>query len=64
MEQSLQNGLEDVRGCNEWNTCYEEKINTKTNVKSSERKVIKPTLLNDVKKQDIERTSTRILRIR
>lgn len=64
MGQSLQNGLEDVHGCNEWNTCYEEKVNTKTNVKSSERRVVKPTLLNDVKKQDIERTSTRIFGIR
>jgi len=56
--QSHQNGLEDVLGCNEWNTCYEEKINTKSSVKGSSVRITKPTLLNDVKQQDIIRTST------
>ena len=58
---NLQNGLEDVHGCNEWNTCYEEKINKtlKTRVGSGPISApIKPTRLNDVKNQDIQRQST------
>lgn len=45
--------------CNEWNTCYEEKLNNKTNSgKSSTKKKVTPIKLNDVKKQDIVRAST------
>ena len=46
--------------CNEWNTCYEEKISTKTNGsgKSASKNNATPVKLNDVKKQDIVRTST------
>lgn len=45
--------------CNEWNTCYEEKTTSKkSGGKSSEKKDIKPTLLNEVQKQEISRTST------
>ncbi len=44
--------------CNEWNTCYEEKLTSKTNSKSGTKKVSTPVKLNDVKKQDIIRTST------
>ena len=58
MVQNHQNGSEGVHGCNEWNTCYEEKLNNKPSSKSSNNRVSKPTLLNDVKKQDIERTLT------
>ena len=46
--------------CNEWNTCYEEKVNSKTNGNNkhvSKNKAI-PIKLNDIKKQDIIRTST------
>ena len=45
--------------CGEWNTCYEEKINTKVNGgKSSAKKEASPIKLNEVKKQDILKTST------
>ena len=44
--------------CNEWNTCYEEKINHKVNGKVSNKEITVPVALNDVKKQDIIRTTT------
>ena len=44
--------------CNEWNSCYEEKVNTKPNCKSSSKKIAEPIKLNDVKKQDIIKTPT------
>lgn len=44
--------------CNEWNTCYEEKINLKASGKQTNKKIAVPTKLNDVKKQDIIRTKT------
>ena len=45
--------------CNEWNTCYEEKLTTKSgSSKSNTKKKVEPIKLNEVKKQDIERTST------
>lgn len=44
--------------CNEWNTCYEEKVNSKTNNKLSDKKEVNPIALNDVKKQDIIRITT------
>ena len=45
--------------CNQWNTCYEEKINNKKGKSGfSNKSDIKPTLLNEVKKQDIVRAKT------
>ena len=45
--------------CGEWNTCYEEKLNTKANgTKMNTKKEATPIKLNEVKKQDILRTST------
>ena len=45
--------------CNEWNTCYEEKLTTKSGSnKSSAKKKAEPIKLNEVKKQDIVRKST------
>ena len=44
--------------CNEWNTCYEEKTTKKSWSKLSEKRQVKPTLLNDVQKQNIIRNST------
>ena len=44
--------------CNEWNTCYEEKVSSKSNGKTSSKKKATPVKLNDVKKQDILRTKT------
>ena len=44
--------------CNSWNTCYEEKTTKKSGSKLTEKKQVKPTLLNDVQKQNIIRTST------
>ena len=45
--------------CNEWNTCYEEKLSAKSgNGKSNIKKKAEPIKLNEVKKQDISRTST------
>lgn len=44
--------------CNEWNTCYEEKTTKKSGSKLSEKRQAKPTLLNDVQKQNIIRIST------
>lgn len=45
--------------CNEWNTCYEEKTSKKSGNKTSQaKKYMAPTLLNDVQKQSITRTST------
>ncbi len=44
--------------CNEWNTCYEEKINLKSSGKSASKKTAITVKLDDVKKQDIVRTKT------
>ena len=44
--------------CNEWNTCYEEKVSSKSGSKSNTKKKATPVKLNEVKKQDIVRTST------
>jgi DNA repair protein radA len=44
--------------CNEWNTCYEEKINLKSSGKSASKKTATTVKLDDVKKQDIVRTKT------
>lgn len=44
--------------CNEWNTCYEEKINLKSSGKSASKKAATTVKLDDVKKQDIVRTKT------
>lgn len=44
--------------CNEWNTCYEEKVNLKSNGKSGTKKTATTIKLDDVKKQDIIRTKT------
>ncbi len=44
--------------CNEWNTCYEEKINLKFSGKSASKKTATTVKLDDVKKQDIVRTKT------
>lgn len=44
--------------CNEWNTCYEEKINLKSSGKTSAKKTATTVRLDDVKKQDIIRTKT------
>ncbi len=45
--------------CNEWNTCYEEKQTAiKSNGKVQNREIPEPTLLNNIRKQDIARSST------
>ena len=44
--------------CNEWNTCYEEKVNLKSSGKSASKKTATTIKLDDVKKQDIVRTKT------
>ena len=44
--------------CGEWNTCYEEKVNIKSNGKVDSKKEAKPIKLNEVKKQDILKSST------
>ena len=44
--------------CNEWNTCYEEKINLKSSGKSASKKTATTVKLDYVKKQDIVRTKT------
>ena len=65
MEQSHQNGLGNARGCNEWNTCYEEKINVtgKTRGNMGSISAAKPTKLNDVQQKDIMRESTGIVEL-
>lgn len=44
--------------CNEWNTCYEEKVSSKSGTKSDVKKSASPIKLNEVKKQDIKRSLT------
>ena len=44
--------------CNEWNTCYEEKQVGKSNGKTLNKEKVEPTALNNIKKQDILRSST------
>ena len=44
--------------CNEWNTCYEEKAQTKSSGKTAVKEKVEPTVLNNIEKQDIKRTST------
>lgn len=43
--------------CNEWNTCYEEKVSKNTSKSVTKHKAT-PVKLNEVKKQDILRTKT------
>ena len=44
--------------CNEWNTCYEEKSSNKLVGKVQHKEKVEPTLLNNISKQEILRTST------
>jgi len=44
--------------CNEWNSCYEEKQVGKSNGKTLNKEKVEPTALNNIKKQDILRSST------
>lgn len=47
--------------CNEWNTCYEEKVQKKQKIntlRENTNLVAKATKLNDVQKKDILRTKT------
>ena len=45
--------------CGEWNSCYEEKVTTKkSGNKLIDKKDVKPTLLKEVQKQEVSRTST------
>ena len=56
---NLQNGLENVRGCNEWNTFFEEKIKKETSnllVKGeNSKKSAIPRSLNEVVGKDATR---------
>lgn len=48
---SLQNGQENVHGCNEWNSFYEEKISKSSGSNNKEKSFTKtPTKLNEVEK--------------
>ena len=53
------NGQVNVRGCNEWNSFYEEKISKET-TSSGERKKVTPRALNEVIGKDAIRTHTGI----
>lgn len=44
--------------CNEWNTCYEEKVSGKVSNQKLKKENKIPTLLKEVKNQDVLRTST------
>jgi len=55
--------LGNAHGCNEWNTCYEEKINKKSVGASIKRPQSKPTKLNDIKNQDVIRQSTGLIEL-
>lgn len=44
--------------CNEWNTCYEEKLTGKVSNQKAKKEIKEATLLNDVKNQDVLRNST------
>jgi len=44
--------------CNEWKTWYEEKQVGKSNGKTLNKEKVEPTALNNIKKQDILRSST------
>ena len=56
-----QNGLENVHGCEEWNSFYEEKVsknNEKIGLVGSEKKSCKPIKLNEVVGKEDIRVST------
>ena len=58
---NLQNGLENVHGCEEWNTFYEEKVsknNEKIGLVGAEKKSFKPIKLNEVIGKEDIRVST------
>jgi len=65
VERNRQSGLGSARGCNEWNTCYEEKINksVKSHVGDGAHSAQKPTKLNDIKKTDTLKESTGIVEL-
>lgn len=44
--------------CNEWNTCYEEKVSGKVTNQKLKKENKEPQLLNNVRNQDIIRSST------
>ena len=60
MDTSQVNGLENVHGCNEWNSFYEEKINKAAEKLSinGEKKSTKPMQLNTVVGKEDTRFST------
>ena len=58
MAKNRQSGLEDVHGCNEWNTCYEEKVSKTSSKTSKNIRDIKPTSLNEIEKNTSKRVST------
>lgn len=57
---NLQNGLENVHGCNEWNSFYEEKIAKESNslIKSDQKRSTKPKNLTEVEGKDAVRIET------
>lgn len=55
---NLQNGLANVFGCNEWNTCYEEKVVKRSDNKKELDKKVEVVSLNDVEQQQNNRIST------
>ena len=58
---NLQNGLENVHGCEEWNSFYEEKVsknNEKIGLVGAEKKSFKPIKLNEVIGKEDIRVST------
>ena len=60
VDMNHQNGLENVHGCNEWNSFYEEKFSKdseKTSV-TGEKKSAKPTALKEVIGKESTRVST------
>ncbi len=58
---NLPNGLANVRGCNEWNSFYEEKIKKESSnvlIKGETKKSTTPKNLNEVIGKDATRIGT------
>ena len=58
MDTSLQSGSVNVRGCNEWNSFYEEKAAKESSKKGKSSGTSKPMLLNSVEKMQTQRVPT------
>lgn len=63
VDMNHQNGWENVHGCNEWNSFYEEKLIKSVGTKYEKKKDVTPTVLNELEGKDVIRNSCGFLEL-